>query len=408
MAQHFPGTAAAADDSQHQELSKDEKCDLIQSSNVDSGFISSGSLMSGETGYSEDISKEKPKLSQPILQKSNLYREQQQQQFDSGLSHSKTAGSSMLVDNRGIPRSLTLSEKLGKLYIYDSGVASNDLNKPKTSLKKPPVESTSRNVPFYDTQDEDGDTQLHLAIAYGHVEVALALIRAAPCAAWLDTKNDRSQAPLHLAVEFGHYSIVRWLIIAGAKPCPRDAQGDSPLHIAARQGKWECVKAITEPVNPKHREIMDLSYPQSTYNKPCLDQWNYLGQTCVHVAAKGRHLRILKHLVECRADINAREGLEGLSALHYAVLNKDYDMINYLKRLPNADYYVLSYAGLNALQYAHLRNEQITKSRYPILKDLDSPYSSDSDSSDSSSDEDMPMTPAYRLYDNPGMSGICA
>lgn len=56
-------------------------------------------------------------------------------------------------------------------------------------------------------------------------------------------------------------------------------QGNSPLHLAARKGDLNCVKAITEPVNPKHREAMVLTYDKKiSYENPNLDQWNYVGK----------------------------------------------------------------------------------------------------------------------------------
>lgn len=65
---------------------------------------------------------------------------------------------------------------------------------------------------------------LHAAIVRGFVEVALALIRAAPHPRLLDTPNDAALTPLHLAVATGQHPVVRWLIIAGARPSPRNSE----------------------------------------------------------------------------------------------------------------------------------------------------------------------------------------
>lgn len=118
---------------------------------------------------------------------------------------------------------------------------------------------------------------LHIAIAEGFVEVALALIRAAPHPRLLDTPNDNAQTPLHLAVETAQWRIARWLVVAGARPCPRDQRGDSPLHIAAQAGDVKSVKAIADPVQQQERDALALSYQGHMY-QPCdLDQWNYSG-----------------------------------------------------------------------------------------------------------------------------------
>lgn len=65
---------------------------------------------------------------------------------------------------------------------------------------------------------------LHAAIVRGFVEVALALIRAAPHPRLLDTPNDAALTPLHLAVATGQHPVARWLIIAGARPSPRNSE----------------------------------------------------------------------------------------------------------------------------------------------------------------------------------------
>lgn len=106
----------------------------------------------------------------------------------------------------------------------------------------------------------------------------MALIRAAPHPRLLDTPNDDAQTPLHLAVETSQWRIARWLVVAGARPCPRDLQGDSPLHIAARVGDVKSIKAIADPVQQQERDALALSYQGHMY-QPCdLNQWNYLGK----------------------------------------------------------------------------------------------------------------------------------
>lgn len=353
----------------------DDKCDLTDS-RTDSGFISSGNLiLSGE--ISEEIIPESSRRSDAhshcdsgIIEDSDRKRESMH--IDSGLC---------------LTGELSLSEKISKLNL-EAGL--NDLNNPKL---QPPVESKTAldDIPWniYFEQDEDGDTHLHTAIVQGFAEVALALIRAAPHPRFLDTANDAAQTPLHLAVETAQYPVVRWLIIAGARPSPRDSQGDSPLHIAARLGDVNCVKAILEPVLPKHRDALALGYPAYLYEKAKLDQWNYLGQTCLHTAAMYGHLEVLKELVAFGGDVNAREGLEGYTPLHYAVQRRDEKTVKFLlmecKSL-NAD--LTTYGGRNALQLCLIVPETIRRALK--MRGLDSPYSSDEEDSSEDEEEQMP------------------
>ncbi|KAF7272968.1 hypothetical protein GWI33_014282 [Rhynchophorus ferrugineus] len=370
-------------------LSDDEKYEQADSV-VDSGFISSGNLM-----LSGDVSEE-------IIPKSSG-RSAPRHQADSGIiedNEHKTRDSSMHIDSGVyLPSELSLSEKISKLNL-ESGL--NDLNNPKTI--QPPVAADSPadddDIPWkiYFEQDEDGDTHLHAAIFHRCVEVALALIRSAPHPRLLDTPNDSAQTPLHLAVETAQYQIVRWLIVAGAKPSPRDAQGDSPLHIAARMGDLNCIKAIVEPVQPKHVNAMSLGYLVPNYEKCHLNQWNYLGQTCVHVAAMHKQLDVLRHLVSYGADVNAREGLEGFTALHYAVQNGDKNMLKYLlMECHTLKPDIRTYGGRNALQLSFVLPADIRQTLK--LKGLDSPYSSEEEDS---SDEEMAYdtSPAHRFLPN--------
>lgn len=113
--------------------------------------------------------------------------------------------------------------------------------------------------------------------------MALALIRAAPSSQLLDTANDDAMTPMHLAVMTGQWRIVRWLIVAGAKPCPRNIRGDTPLHLAASLGDIYCCKAIVDPVHQQERDGIALEYHIHPYQKCDLDQLNYSGESLFYV-----------------------------------------------------------------------------------------------------------------------------
>lgn len=321
--------------------------------------------------------------------------------------------SELLDDNKVIntPDSITEEEKKVAPMLLDSGVClsdsfsklcfketdssgTNDLNflkrqeahvvYPSNIKPNRPVEDIPWKI--YYEQDEEGDTHLHIAIVQGFLEVALALIRAVPDPKLLDTPNDHNQTPLHLAVETGQYKIARWLIAAGAKPCPRGPQGESPLHIAARNNDYRSVIAIAEPVQVNERKQLALSY-QAHMCQPCdFDQWNFLGQTCVHVAAMHGHVEVLRHLIWYGANINAREGCMGLTALHYGVRTDNEELVKFLLDCKNIDVECISYNGKDALEYNH--HFVSSKIRQTLLdRGFSSPYSSE-DEFDSESEED--------------------
>ena len=72
----------------------------------------------------------------------------------------------------------------------DSGLCSELMN--RLSLSDSRVLSTSQDVwkEFYEP-DEDGDVQLHLAIASGYLEVVDSLIRMAPSTDFLSIQNNQ-------------------------------------------------------------------------------------------------------------------------------------------------------------------------------------------------------------------------
>ncbi|KAL1490225.1 hypothetical protein ABEB36_012955 [Hypothenemus hampei] len=350
---------------QEQEVSKNStanKLESIDPTTVDSGYLSSGDMRSSE-GLSY-------KLSSELSTQNDSSNSHHRSQFDSGIVDDHKKGTSRFhCDNVLLNSTQSLSEKLSNLNLCSKEINRAHLSRISETKKR--TEDFPWNI--YYEQDEGGDTHLHLAIVHGFVEVAYALIRATPHPRLLDTPNDASQTPLHLAVETGQYQIARWLIIAGARPSPRDLQGNSPLHIAARLGDLNLVKAITDPINAKCRKV--LVNPPSHYEKPKLDQWNYLGQACIHVAAQNGNIKILKHLIDCGADINAREGLKGWTVLHYAVENGDKTMAELI--LPKCNIEVRTYNGLSAFQLCPYVSEDI---RLCLQNHgVDSPYTSDED-----------------------------
>uniref|UniRef100_A0A1L8DLN7 Putative cask-interacting adaptor protein caskin n=1 Tax=Nyssomyia neivai TaxID=330878 RepID=A0A1L8DLN7_9DIPT len=280
----------------------------------------------------------------------------------------------------------------------------NNLSGQKASKRDRVVEVTkSCDVPatqqpweMYYLQNADGDTHLHLAILDGYVDVAKALIRMNPYPCLLDIQNDFFQSPLHLAVIVGQYATVRHLILAGAEPTIRDYKGNTPLHLACEKGDLACVRALTVPI--AMTEIQDvfrssLTVTSKRRNSPIiqlpgdLDMRNYDGENCVHLAARGRHVDILRHLMWCGADINAKEGKSGETPLHIAVGQEDEHLVNFLvTECPKINLEICTYSGMTAYQFAAINRNQIlmknlARGGAEPLTPPESDYESDSDES---------------------------
>ncbi|CAH2107932.1 unnamed protein product [Euphydryas editha] len=169
-------------------------------------------------------------------------------------------------------------------------------------------------------QDDDGDTQLHIAAVHGCEKSVGTLIRVCPDKAWLNVPNDYGHTALHLAVMSGHAVVTRMLVLAGASLATRDVQGETPFHKAVTGNHLECLQALLSPV-PDHppRKLSTI-----------LNQKNYRGQSCVHLAANAGHIETLQRLVYFGADINAREGLAGWTPLHVAARRGDARLVQFL------------------------------------------------------------------------------
>lgn len=168
----------------------------------------------------------------------------------------------------------------------------------------------------YYEQDEDGDVQLHLAIASGFVDVVDALIRMAPHPDYLSIQNNAMYSPLHIAVLQNQPAVVRRLVVSGARLDVRDREGNTPLHMAARRGNLECGEALLKPVSVQEMS-QNVLYTQLPVD--IIDLANHIGENCVHLAAMGGHAHFLRFLCWNNADMNAADGRAGRSALHFAV-----------------------------------------------------------------------------------------
>ncbi|XP_061690090.1 nuclear factor NF-kappa-B p105 subunit isoform X2 [Syngnathoides biaculeatus] len=158
--------------------------------------------------------------------------------------------------------------------------------------------------PLMGAQDEDGDTGLHLAVLHRQQEALSSLTRvlaAAPGDGLADTRNHLHQTPLHLAVITRQTAAASALLAAGADPTLIDRHGDTPLHLAARQG-GAMVRLLLQ-----HRDV-----------RGSVDACNAAGMCAIHLSVVANQLPSLRELLEGGADVDAQEQGGGRTALHLA------------------------------------------------------------------------------------------
>ena len=236
--------------------------------------------------------------------------------------------------------------------------------------------------------DQDGDSQLHLAIASGYEEVVSALIRHAPEAGYLNLQNNELYAPLHIAVLTNQPSLVRRLVVGGARTCSRDQEGNTPLHLASKRGHLQCAEALLRPISAEESESAAGSLGMEQNNlHVILNQKNFNGEHCLHLATYGEHYDFIRFLCWSGADMNATEGRSGKTALHYAV-NKRQEGLVQLLATPRAaggcevEMNMRDWAGRTPLQCARINGDEVI---IALLASLGADTSMESD--DSSNEE---------------------
>ncbi|XP_068632326.1 NF-kappa-B inhibitor epsilon-like [Battus philenor] len=228
----------------------------------------------------------------------------------SGVVEVEASGDSVDVSafvDEPLDSGLDLSECLSSITISDK-----DTQLPRIEVQ----DAKSQQYPplqILFEQDDDGDTQLHIASVHGCEKSVGTLIRVCPEKSWLDVANDYGHTALHLAVMSGNAVVTRMLVIAGASLALRDFNGDTPLHLAVAANNKDCIQALLAPVQDQpHRKLSTV-----------LNQKNYNGQMCIHLAASAGHLETVQTLAYYGAHLDASEGLAGWTALHVAARRGD-------------------------------------------------------------------------------------
>lgn len=199
--------------------------------------------------------------------------------------------------------------------------------------------------------DEDGDTQLHMAIIHKRVHRCLSFISLAPSPHWLDIRNNLSQTVLHLAVITRQVDIVRRLMVGGADINVMDCRGNTPLHIACRNGYTEIALTLLQPV--RYEELSQNQYDISYQKIPQdLNVKNYDGQTCLHLATENSDLDTIRILVNKGADINAKDGKSGRTSLHYTAESGNVPLVELLLTFPCLDINTKTFDGETPLTVA--------------------------------------------------------
>ena len=176
------------------------------------------------------------------------------------------------------------------------------LEKARALIKEHPELVNSQN-------SYDGRTPLHLAVEYGHKDVAELLLANK---ADVEAKAHGDWTPLLNAVFGGHKDLVELLLAHNADVNVKDKWGRTPLHVAAENGYTEIAALLLAhkaDVNARNRD----------------------GMTPLHVAVALGYRDLVELLLGHNADINAKANT-GRTPLAFAVLHNYKDLAELLRQ----------------------------------------------------------------------------
>lgn len=282
-----------------------------------------------------------------------------------------------------------------KENFVDSGVISSECISTEMVIEDSPsfvpdyltcrnAKPTHPLIEKYFDQDDNGFTQLHIAILHNILPAINTLIQLAPSSSYLDIRNFCGQTALHLAVLLDQKLVVKKLINAGADVNIRDNRCNTPLHLACLNENISCVQVIIAAVFPQKDKKLLAN----------LEQWNYEGESSFYIASKLQNISIMRALESKGANVNAREGRAGYTALHIAVENKAKSVVKFLCEECNTlSMDTENYGGLTAFQISLLTDQEaladylVSRGSTPYYTSEDSDMDDEDSSSDFSGDE---------------------
>ncbi|CAB4400624.1 unnamed protein product [Rhizophagus irregularis] len=184
--------------------------------------------------------------------------------------------------------------------------------------------------------DNDGFTPLLYAVLCGHTTVVNCIIKAGKIKNVDAISNDDSssvttvspalphnishshtQTPLAIACKFGQTVTARLLLAYGADPDIQDEEGETPLHLATRNGFDDCVRLLVglddykeEHYTEEHQILSDdiKIILKSNLKKANTEiKENFYGWTPLSLAAVEGHIACVKTLIQAGADPNVKD-----------------------------------------------------------------------------------------------------
>ncbi|XP_046440832.1 nuclear factor NF-kappa-B p105 subunit-like isoform X2 [Daphnia pulex] len=196
-------------------------------------------------------------------------------------------------------------------------------------------------------QSEDGDNALHDALIHNQTDVVRAILHAASFhnteLNFINAQNNANLTPLHISVLKNQTEATALLLQSGANPGLVDANGNTPIHLAAMDKHLiDCLQLLLNTSNWKPAHALKLN------------TINYAGLTPLHIAVNAMNVKSVELLLAKGADVNCHETKRGRSVLHIAVKKQSEEMVALLLSCTSLNVNMQSYDGMTALHLAVL------------------------------------------------------
>lgn len=190
-------------------------------------------------------------------------------------------------------------------------------------------------------KDKQGRSLLHLAIKLENTEAVQILLRAYID---VDSKDADGNTCFHYAVLQNRISYLRVLFTTSGNPMTKNKYGQTPLYLACRYGKEQCIDLYLEKykLDMGEKDYQDETTFMAFIRSKSLrllkkyagfEEWvneaNYLGNTPLMVAAEKNAYDMVSFLLEHHAFINALNH-DGETALFFATRNGNKPILDLL------------------------------------------------------------------------------
>ena len=142
-----------------------------------------------------------------------------------------------------------------------------------------------------------------------------------------DTRCSSDRTPLYLACAAKHFSVVTSLLMRGAQPFASDADGATPLHAAVGYGSSEMREGRSVRRADDSEKIVQVLLEQ----RAPVDLQDSSGDTPLIIAARNGRSEIVRQLLLAGAQREHRDS-DGKTALDWALVNHHEEIVEMLRR----------------------------------------------------------------------------